>query len=72
MILLRSMSCESQNEMWSMSESGTSDLDSPVIPVMDNAPSRHTNIGARVDILSYAHKEWAGNTPKAKTILRVC
>lgn len=66
------MSCESQNETWSMSESGTSDLDSPVNPVVDNAPPRHPNIGPRVDILSYAHQEWAGNTPKAITILRVC
>jgi len=66
--LPRSMSCDSQND-WNTSDS---EAESPAL----NTPTpgvgfRHANIGPRVDILTYAHKEWMGDTPKAKTILRV-
>lgn len=33
---------------------------------------RQLNVGPRVDIMTYAHQEWTGNTPTALTILRVC
>jgi len=65
--MIRSTSCESGAEMWSLSSSGSE----PESPMIDNSSFKAVNIGTRVDILSYAQREWAGNTPKAHTILRV-
>ncbi|XP_054281034.1 uncharacterized protein LOC128998734 isoform X1 [Macrosteles quadrilineatus] len=66
--LMRSESCESGAEMWSM----TSSVSEPDSPMVDNADThfKPLNIGNRLDIMSYAQQEWTGNTPKSHTILR--